>query len=113
MSEDTEIDLTKPRPRKPQDRKPKADAPFSFTAGGKKHTLPRPTEDQAASIPFGITRAAVMSPDDEMAQMRLGFAMLDVVDAKPEALAALDSLPTSEAVEIFGEWMGESSGSSD
>lgn len=111
--ESTELDLAKPRPKKPTDRKPKADTGFTFKAGGKTYRLPAVTEEAAASVPFGITRAAVMQPDDEATQMRLGFAMLDAVKPSPASLAALDSLPTNKAVEIFSEWLGESGGSSE
>lgn len=100
-------------PTTPQDRKPKADAPFTFEVDGKKHTLPDVSEEAAASIPGGITYDAVMSPDDSMAQLRLGFATLEATSPKPESLAALKSLPTPKMLEVIGEWLGGSSGSSD
>lgn len=100
-----------PAAKKPADHLSK-DAPFTFTAGGKSYTLPDPRE-HAAQVPGGITIDAVAHPDDMMMQMRLGFAMLDVAKPTPKALEALRSLPTSDMLEVFSRWMGESSGSSD
>ena len=101
-------------PKQPQDRKPKADAPFTFEgADGKTYTLPKITEDAASAVPFKFTRRLVMNPDDSMAQMGSAFALLDVVGADPAAIEALEELPTKDAVEIAGEWMGESQRSAD
>jgi hypothetical protein len=101
-------------PKQPQDHKPKADAPFMFQgADGKTYTLPKITEDAAEQVPFKFTRRLVMNPDDNMAQMASAFALLDVVGANPEAIEALGDLPTKRAVEIAGEWMGESQRSAD
>jgi hypothetical protein len=96
----------------PQDHKTKAE-PFKFTVKGKSYTLPPIGEDAATSIPGGVTQDAVMYPDDATVQMRLAYFMLDATKPKPDALAALRSLPTSEMLEVMGNWMGESSGSSD
>jgi len=95
----------------PQDRKP-SDGGYRFMVAGKSHTLPPISEDAANKIPGEITYAAIMSPDDDMAQMRLAFATLEAAKPKPAALAALKSLPTKEMLEVVGAWMGESSGSS-
>jgi hypothetical protein len=99
--------------KKPQDRKRK-DVVFTFTgADGTIHKLPKITEDAAERVPFKFTRRLVMNPDDSMAQMAQAFALLDVVGATDEAIEALGELPTKVAVEIAGDWMGESQGSSD
>jgi hypothetical protein len=106
----------------PQDHKPKADAPFTFEATiknkdgkpiKKRFTLPKMGEDAATDIPGEITYAAVMNPNDEMVQMRLAFASLEAARPSPAALDALRSLPTGEMLKVVGDWMGESSGSSD
>ena len=100
--------------KKPQDRRKKADAVFTFTdADGQVHKLPKITEDAAEQVPFRYTRRLVMNPDDQMAQMAQAFALLDVVGADPDAIEALESLPTKDAVEIAGDWMGESQRSAD
>lgn len=94
----------------PADRKPKDG--FKFTVKGKTYTLPQPNEESMSAIPGGITYAAVMDPDDQMAQMRLAFATLEAAKPTPAALAALKSLGTDEMLTVVGNWMGESSGSS-
>lgn len=96
----------------PADRKPK-DGGHQFTVKGKTFTLPQPTEDAMSAIPGGITYAAVMNPDDQMAQMRLAFATLEAAKPTPAAMAALQSLGTDKMLEVVAAWMGESSGSSD
>lgn len=96
----------------PQDRQTKAGG-YKFTVTGKSYTLPLIDENAASNIPGEITYAAVMSPDDDMVQMRLAFATLEAAKPTPAALAALKSLPTKEMLEVVGAWMGESSGSSD
>lgn len=94
----------------PADHKAKGD-PFTFAAAGKTYTLPSATE-HADQVPGGITMDAILRPDDEMAQIRLGFAMLEAAKPTPKAMEALRSLPTKDMLEVFGRWMGESSGSS-
>lgn len=96
----------------PQDRKPKGGG-HQFTVKGKTYTLPRPDEGAMDRIPGELTYAAVMNPDDEMTQMRLAFVTLEAAKPSAAALAALKSLSTSEMLKVVGEWMGESSGSSD
>ena len=98
-------------PKKPQDRKA-ADG-YAFTVKGKRYVLPRVTPEMAGMVPGEITYAAVMAPDDAAAQARLGLANLEVCGATPAAKKALLSLTTVEMMEIVGEWLGESSGSSD
>jgi hypothetical protein len=104
----------------PQDRKT-ADDLYRFTVQGKSFTLPSP-ESAAPKVGGGVTMDAILAPDDEMAQLRLGLAMLNASGADPEALAALRSMPAEEMLTTVGEWMehkpkgqasvGESSGSS-
>lgn len=96
----------------PQDHKPKAGG-HKFTVGGKSYTLPALSESAASAIPGAITYAAIMEPDNDMAQMRLAFATLEAVKPSDAAMKALKSLPTTEMLEVVGAWMGESSGSSD
>lgn len=101
-------------PTKPQDHKPKANAAFSFKGqDGKSYTLPKVSEDVASGIPGEITYAAVMEPNNGMAQMRLALATLEACKPTPAAMKALKAFPTAAMLEIVGEWMGESSGSSD
>lgn len=105
-------------PATPQDRKPKATAVkpapgYQFEVDGKSFTLPPITEKNAASVPGGVTMDLMLDPDDGQAQMSLAFHLLKAVEPTPAALAALRSLPTEEMMEHVGNWMGESSGSSD
>ena len=97
----------------PGDRKPKAEAGHRFTVKGKTYTLPPISENAAESLPGEITYAVIMEPDNEMAQLRLAFASLEAAKPSEAALKALKSLPTSEMIEVVGEWMGGSSASSD
>jgi hypothetical protein len=106
--------------RTPQDRKT-TDAAYRFTHAGKTYTLPS-TEAAAGKVPAGITMDAILEPDSEMTQARLGIAMLVACGASDEAMAAVRAMPTSDMITIIGEWMsftppggaslGESSGSS-
>jgi hypothetical protein len=115
MSETPDTPAVAPATAKqPQDRKRKAKSTFTFTGSdGTIHTLPLIGEDAAEKVPFKFTRRLVMNPDDNMAMMAQGFALLDVVGAAPEAIEALGELSTETAVEIVGEWMGESQRSAD
>lgn len=101
-----------PTPKTPQDHKPKADEAFPFTVGTKTYKLPPLSETAAASIPGEITYAAVMEPENNMAQLRLAFASLEAAKPTDAALAALKSLPTTQMLEVVGEWMGKDGGSS-
>lgn len=96
----------------PQDRQDKAPG-YRFTVKGKHYVLPPVGEDTAAEIPGDVTYAAVMRPDDNMAQMRLALATLEAANPTPAAMTALRSLSTKEMLEHVGAWMGESHGSSD
>lgn len=109
-------------PTTPQDHKAKGD-PFTFEATvkdkagksvTKQFTLPPLSETAGDSIPGEITYAAVMEPDNDMAQIRLAFASLEAAKPTEAAMKALRSLSTSRMLEVVGEWMGkagESSGS--
>ena len=114
-------------PTAPQDHKPKADAPFTFeatvevkgkdgkppTTKTKTFTLPKVSEANADDIPGEITYAAVMEPDNQMAQLRLAFAALEAAKPSAAAMTALKSLGSDKMLEVVAAWMGESSGSSD
>ena len=117
-------------PATPADRKPKTPSGFTFDAvvrddDGKPRTktfaLP-PGETAVPKIPGKFLRDAYMDGDE--GQMRLGFAMLEAVDADQGALDALYAMPAPEMLEVIQAWMtfkpseedaslGESSGSSD
>jgi hypothetical protein len=98
--------------RTPQDHKAK-DEGYSFTVGTKTFKLPNLSETAADSIPGEVTYAAVMEPDNDMAQLRLAFASLEAAKPSEAALKALKSLPTTRMLEVVGEWMGKAGGSSD
>lgn len=95
----------------PSDHK-KPDEGYTFTHKGKKFRLPPPNE-HAEDVPGGVTMDAIMRPDDEMAQLRLAYAMLECAKPTPAALSALREKTTKDMLGIVGEWMGESGGSSD
>lgn len=95
--------------KKPEDHKPKA-RKFSFTSeGGKRFTLPLASAG-AEQIPGKVTRDAVMNPDDEAAQLRLGFAMLEACGASQDALDAVYEKPTPAMLELLGAWMHHGDG---
>lgn len=97
----------------PQDRKQKAATGHKFTVDGKSYTLPFPTESAVESVPGEITHASVMDPNDDAAQLRLAFATLEASKPSDAARKALLSLSTGQMLSVLGDWMGESSGSSD
>ena len=70
------------------------------------------TEDAALKVPGEFTYAAVMDPDNEMYQMRLGFASIEAMEPPAAAMAALKSLSTKDMLKVIGDYLGESSGSS-
>ena len=97
--------------KQPTDHKAKA-TPFVFKdAEGVEHKLP-PASEGAETVPGQLTRDAIMSPDDEMAQLRLGFALLDASGADPAAIAAVYAKNTTAMIELLGKWMeyGDSDG---
>lgn len=99
--------------KQPQDRKAKAQDGFAFTVAGRQFKLPLISERAAAKVPGGITMDAVLEPDDDTIQMRLGLAMLQAVEPTPAAMKALRSLDTEKMLTVISEWMGKSGGSSD
>lgn len=95
--------------KQPEDHKTKP-KPYSFKGeGGKSYTLPFASKG-AASVPGQVTRDAIMDRDDETAQMRLGFALLEACGASEAALAAVYAKPTSEMIDLLGEWMQHGDG---
>lgn len=96
----------------PQDHKAKDEA-YSFVVGSKTYKLPPLSETAADSIPGDVTYAAVMEPDNDMAQLRLAFASLEAAKPTEAALKALKSLSTTRMLEVVGEWMGKAGGSSE
>lgn len=95
--------------KQPEDHKPKPKK-FTFTGDdGKKHTLPFASEG-AENIPGKLTRDAIMDPDDDAAQLRLGFAMLEACGAPQEAIDAVYAKPTTGMLEVLGAWMEHGDG---
>jgi hypothetical protein len=86
---------------------------FTFTVGSKTYKLPKALGDAADSIPGEVTYAAVMEPDNDMAQLRLAFASLEAAKPTEAAMKALKSLSTTRMLEVVGEWMGKAGGSSE
>lgn len=99
-------------PTTPQDRKPKADEGHKFTVAGKSYRLPPISEAATLQIPGGVTMDAMLDPEDVQAQLALALHMLRLTEPTEAAMTALRSLPTGEMLEVVGQWMGESSGSS-
>lgn len=89
-------------PRKPQDRKPKASAGFTFDHDGQTYTLPAPSQ-ALAKIPGRAFRDAML--DGEIGELKFGLRCVEAVDAAPEALEALYSKPTDEMLGLLGKWM--------
>jgi len=91
-------------PRKPQDRKPKAVVPdtFTFEHAEETYTLP-PVESVAALVPGRTMRDAVM--DGEEGQLRLAFFMLEKLEDSAGAIDALYSKPAPEMLELVQGWM--------
>lgn len=105
--------------KKPDDHKAKNDA-FAFTATTlnkkgepveKTFTLP-PFTDGVEQVPAWISQDAILSPEDETAQVRLAMAVLAASEVDGDARAALRTMTTGRMLEVLGEWMGESQGSS-
>lgn len=110
---------TKPR-KQPQDRKPKA-KPYTFdvvervkvngrlTNKTKTYTLPFASKG-AKTLPGKFTRDAIMSPDDESVQLRLGIALLEETGVDQETLDVLYAKPGEEMITILAEWMQHGDG---
>lgn len=101
--------------------KKKPEQMFTFQHDGQTYELPSPLT-KYDEIPGRLIRDAYMDGDE--GDMRLGFTLLEMVDAKPEALDALYAKPAPEMLDIFRDWMrfrptpedanlGESGASSD
>jgi len=97
-----------PTPRKPQDHQPKAinvkATPvntYVFTHDGIEYQLPSGTS-VVDKVPGRLIRDAYV--DGENGQMRLGFAMLELV-ADPDALDALYDMPAPVMLEHVAAWM--------
>lgn len=106
--------------KQPADRKSKV-TKFSFEAPVlvkdaegkpktvvKKFTLPLASEG-ASEVPGKFTRDAVMGEDDA-AEIRLGFALLEASGANQDAIDALYSLPSERMLKTLGEWMKHGDG---
>lgn len=89
--------------KQPQDRKPKRSASvYRFTWDGQSYQLPS-GETAVDKVPGRALRDAYM--DGEDGQMRLGFAMLENVDADPAALDALYAMPAPIMLDHLQKWM--------
>lgn len=100
----------KPRPRPAVSDKPEAPGAFyEFEVEGKTYALPHPSLG-APKVSTQIIRDAVMTPDDMMAQTRLGFAMLEACTADDAAVAALYSLDMAGSQAVITDWMARAGG---
>jgi len=93
-----------PARKKPQDHKPKAAdaATYSFEWNGTTYSLP-PAETAVDKVSGKVFRDSVM--DGEAGQLRLGFAMLENVEADPAALDALYEMPAPDMLDHIAAWM--------
>lgn len=95
----------------PADRKPKAaqlvaaangDGPgYTFSHEGRTYRLPAVT---AEDIPAGAVIDALEAGGD-LAEVRLGLAVLKAVDIEPEAMQALRSMPLGEFAPLIAAWL--------
>lgn len=94
---------------------------FTFEHDGQTFSIPSALT-KYDQVPGKFVRDAYMDGDE--GEMRLGFTLLEMVDAEPGALDALYAKPAPEMLEVFRAWMrfrpseedatlGESSASSD
>lgn len=98
-------------PKQPQDRRPKQDTNlYTFRHDRKTYRLPL-GETAVEKIPGRYLRNAFM--DGEQGEMALAFAMLEAVDADPEALDALYSMPAPDMLEHLNAWMNHKSSDQD
>ena len=89
-------------PKQPQDHRPKVgDHLYTFTWDDQTYQLP-PAETAVNDIPGKVLRDAFM--DGEEGQMRLGFAMLELVEA-PGAVEALYEMPAPAMLDHLQAWM--------
>lgn len=75
---------------------------FTFEHEGQTHTLPA-AQTKYDQVPGRLIRDAYMDGDD--GEMRLGFTLLEMVDAEPGAVDALYAKPAPEMLAIFRDWM--------
>jgi hypothetical protein len=94
---------------------------FTFEHDGETFEIPSALT-KYGEVPGRLIRDAYMDGDD--GEMRLGFTLLEMVDADPNAIDALYAKPAPEMLDVFRDWMrfrpseedatlGESSASSD
>jgi hypothetical protein len=90
--------------KEPSDHKAKnGTAPvYEFDWEGHTYQLP-PAETAVPNMPGRLLRDAYM--EGEEGQMRLGFAMLEHVDADPAAVAALYDMPAPDMLDHLQDWM--------
>lgn len=99
--------------KQPQDRKTKP-TPFTFNGpDGKTHRLPFASEG-AGKVSGRFTRDALLAQDDDAAQVRLGFALLEAFEIDDDTLSAIYDRPANETIQILGDWMqhGDGAGAS-
>lgn len=75
---------------------------FTFEHEGKSYEIPSALT-KYDEVPGELVRDAYM--DGEPGEMRLGFTLLEMIDAEPGTLEALYSKPAPEMLEIFRDWM--------
>jgi hypothetical protein len=80
---------------------------FFFRHDGKKYTLPDPAEALDRIKGRAIRDASLGGMEG---QLRLGFLMLEAVEADKAALDALYDKPAAEMIELVEQWMEHSSG---
>ncbi len=94
---------------------------FTFEHDGETYSIPSALT-KYDQVPGRLVRDAYMDGDE--GEMRLGFTLLEMVDADPGALDAFYAMPAPKMLSTFREWMrfrpseedadlGESSASSD
>ena len=90
--------------KQPSDHKPKEDEPrnYTFAWDGSTYTLP-PPDSAVDLIPGQVLRDAYM--EGEEGQMRLGFAMLEHVDAEPGTVEPLYAMPAPQMFTHLQSWM--------
>lgn len=96
--------MPNPKPKQPQDRKPKAKKPelFEFTgADGKEYTLP-PAADGSKNLTGWDLRQAALG--GEPGQVEYMIKTLEATGAPEATLGALYALPQPEFVEIMFAW---------
>lgn len=89
-------------PKKPQDRKPKASAGFTFDHDGKTYTLPAPSA-ALAKIPGRAFRDAMIGGAE--GELKFALRCVEAVGADDATLDALYSKPTDEMLTTLGKWM--------